>query len=147
MTNHIVPVVLAVCLRCLAQSPAILDLDLENETNYLYDVFDYSKIGSDPATPLPNGGFRNFAISVAADDIVAVNGKPSKGMFLFKGFGARLSTNPPPGTIQADVDRFAAYDLYVEILQSDGTPIGTVTASGMFAGPVPPGAPGTGTGM
>ena len=75
-----------------------------------------------------------------------MNGRPAKGVFLFKGFGARLGTNPPPGTIQADVDRFAAYDLYVEILQPDGTPIGTVTASGMFAGPVPPGSPATGTG-
>ena len=81
-------------MPCLAQSPVILDLDLENETNYLYDVFDYSKIGSDPAAPFPNGGFRNFAISVAVDDVVAVNGKPAKGVFLFKGFGARLRSEP-----------------------------------------------------
>jgi len=146
MRRRFFPTVLAFCLPCLAQSPVILDLDLENETNYLYDVFDYSKNGTDPATTAVNGGFRNFAISVAVDDIVAVNGRPAKGVFLFKGFGARLGTNPPPGTIQADVDRFAAYDLYVEILQPDGTPIGTVTASGMFAGPVPPGSPASGTG-
>jgi hypothetical protein len=146
MKRHIVPVVLAVCMPCLAQNLVILDLDLENETNYLYDVFDYSKIGSDPAAPFPNGGFRNFAISVAVDDVVAINGKPAKGVFLFKGFGARLSTSPPPGTIEADVNRFAAYDLYVEILQPDGTSIGTITASGMFGGPVPPGAPAMGTG-
>jgi hypothetical protein len=139
-------VVLAFCLPCLAQSPVILDLDLENETNYLYDIFDYSKIGSDPAAPFPNGGFRSFAISVAVDDVVAVNGKPAKGVFLFKGFGARLNPNPTPGVIEADVTRFAAYDLYVEILQPDGTPIGTITASGMFGGPVPPGAPAMGTG-
>ena len=94
MKSQTLPVVLAFCLPCLAQSPVILDLDLENETNYLYDVFDYSKNGTDPVAPLPNGGFRNFAISVAVDDIVAVNGKPAKGVFLFKGFGARLSTSP-----------------------------------------------------
>jgi hypothetical protein len=146
MIRRIVPLVLAFCAPCLAQNPVMLDLDLENETNYLYDVFDYSKIGSDPAAPFPNGGFRNFAISVAVDDIVAVNGRPAKGVFLFKGFGARLSTSPPPGIIEADVNRFAAYDLYVEILQPDGTPIGTLTASGMFAGPVPPGAPAMGVG-
>ena len=146
MTRRIVQVVLAFCLPCLAQTPVILDLDLENETNYLYDVFDYSKNGADPAAPFPNGGFRNFGISVAVDDIVAVNGQPAKGVFLFKGFGARLSTTPPAGTIESDVNRFAAYDLYVEILQPDGTPIGTLTASGMFAGPVPPGAPAMGTG-
>ena len=146
MRRRIVQMILAFCLPCLAQTPVILDLDLENETNYLYDVFDYSKIGSDPAAAVPNGGFRNFAISVAVDDIVAVNGNPAKGVFLFKGFGARLSTSPPPGIIEADINRFAAYDLYVEILQPDGTPIGTVTASGMFGGPVPPGAPAMGTG-
>src|SRR5260221_7378628 len=98
MKRHIIPVVLGCCLPCLAQSPVILNLDLENETNYLYDVFDYAKIGSDPATPVPNGGFRNFAISVAVDDIVAVNGKAAKGVFLFKGFGAKLSPTPPAGT-------------------------------------------------
>jgi hypothetical protein len=48
MKGQNLPVVLAFCLPCLAQSPVILDLDLENETNYLYDVFDYAKIGSDP---------------------------------------------------------------------------------------------------
>jgi hypothetical protein len=146
MKTKVVPAGLAFCVCCLAQSPVILDLDLENETNYLYDVFDYSKNGTDTAAPSPNGGFRNFAISVAVDDIVAVNGQPAKGVFLFKGFGARLSPTPPAGTIEADVTRFAAYDLYVEILQVDGTPIGTITASGMFAGPVPPGAPATVTG-
>jgi hypothetical protein len=146
MKGYVIWVVLGLCVPCAAQRPVILDLDLENETNYLYDVFDYSKLGSDAAAPFPNGGFRNFAISVAVDDIVAVNGKPAKGVFLFKGFGARLSTSPPAGTIEADVNRFAAYDLYVEILQPDGTPVGTLTASGMFAGPVPPGAPASGAG-
>jgi hypothetical protein len=135
--------ILATCTACLAQSPVILDMDLENETNYLYDLFDYTKVGTDPASTTVNGGFKNFAISVAVDDIVAVNGKPAKGVFLFKGFGARLSTTPTPGIIEADVNRFAAYDLYIEILQPDGTPVGTLMATGMFGGPVPPGAPTT----
>ena len=147
MTRHLVGAVLAIYARSiLAQSPVILDLDLENETNYLYDTFDYSKMGTDPGLTNPAGGFKTFAISVAVDDIVAVNGKPAKGVFLFKGFGARLSTNPGPGSTQADVNRFAAYDLYIEILQPDGTTIGTLMATGMFGGSVPPGAPATGTG-
>ena len=147
MKRHIFGAVLALYAPCaLAQSPVILDLDLENETNYLYDVFDYSKNGADPGITTVAGGFKNFAISVAVDDIVAVNGKPAKGVFLFKGFGARLSTNPPAGITQADVNRFAAYDLYIEILQPDGTPIGTIMATGMYGGTVPPGAPAIGTG-
>jgi len=133
--------ILATCTACLAQGPVLLDMDLENETNYLYDLFDYTKVGTDPANTTVNGGFKNFAISVAVDDIVAINGTPAKGVFLFKGFGARLSTNPTPGIIESDVNRFAAYDLYVEILQPDGTPVGTLMATGMFGGPVPPGAP------
>ena len=53
---------------------------------------------------------------------------------------------PGAGIIQADVARFAAYDLYVEILQPDGTPVGTLMATGMFGGVTPPGAPVSGTG-
>ena len=90
MRRHIVLTILAFCTTCLAQNPVILDIDLENETNYLYDVFDYAKVGADPASTTVNGGFKNFAISVAVDDIVAINGKPAKGVFLFKGFGSRL---------------------------------------------------------
>ena len=130
----------------VAQEPTILDLDLENETNYLYDSFDYSKLAADPATLNVAAGFKSFALSLAVDDIVAVNGKPAKGVFLFKGFGARMNPTPGPGIIQADVNRFAAYDLYVEILQPDGTPVGTLMATGMYGGTTPPGAPVSGTG-
>jgi hypothetical protein len=141
MTRRIGLAVLTFCTTSLAQNPVILDMDLENETNYLYDLCDYAKVGTDPGNTTVNGGFKNFAISIAVDDIVAINGKPAKGVFLFKGFGARLSTNPAAGIIEADVNRFAAYDLYIEILQPDGTPVGTLMATGMFGGPVPPGAP------
>ena len=145
MRRRFFPTVLAFCLPCLAQSPVILDLDLQNETNYLYDVFDYSKNGTDPATTAVNGGFRNFAISVAVDDIVAVNGRQRRACSSSRDSARGLGLTRLPGLSRRTLTG-AAYDLYVEILQPDGTPIGTVTASGMFAGPVPPGSPATGTG-
>ena len=130
MTQQVL-IPLMICMgSAFAQQPVILDLDLENETNYLYDGFDYSKLASDAGVVNVAAGFKTFALSLAVDDVVAVNGKPAKGVFLFKGFGARMNPSPGAGTIQADVNRFAAYDLYIEILQPDGTPIGTLMATG-----------------
>ncbi len=146
MTERVLLLMMLWSGSAVSQQPVILDLDLENETNYLYDAFDYSKLGSDAGVVNVGAGFKTFALSLAVDDVVAVNGKPAKGVFLFKGFGARMNPSPAPGTIQADVNSFATYDLYIEILQADGTPIGTLMATGMYGGVAPPGAPVTGPG-
>src|SRR5262249_21291212 len=52
-----------------------------------------------------------------------------------------LRTAPTAGQAIADVVRNNVVDIRFEVLKSDGTPIGTIMASGMGGGPPPPGAP------
>jgi uncharacterized protein (TIGR03437 family) len=80
-------------------------------------------------------------------DIVAVNGQPVMGTYA-NGVAAAftLRTAPTPGQAISDTVRQAVAVTTFEILKSDGTPIGTIVASGLFAGDAPPGAPTAATG-
>ena len=60
MRRNIILTVPAFCTTCVAQNPVILDIDLENETNYLYDVFDYAKVGADPASTAVERGVQEL---------------------------------------------------------------------------------------
>ena len=80
-----------------------------------------------------------FGLGIA--DIQAVNGQPAMGLHTRVGEGIYSSPAPPPGNAIADTSRAASLEIRFEILKSDGTPIGTIMASGLFAGASPPGAP------
>jgi uncharacterized protein (TIGR03437 family) len=78
-------------------------------------------------------------------DIVAVNGQPAKGTFISREIGVCVSPTPVPGQALADTTRNSIRFETYEILQSDGTPVGTVMTNGLNAGaPSPPG-PAAGT--
>lgn len=74
-------------------------------------------------------------------DILAVNGKPAKGTWVVRGMQVFLRPDPMPGQAIADVNRGNYSRSYLEILQPDGTPVGTIVSDGLFNGPPPPGAP------
>jgi hypothetical protein len=126
----------------MAQSPppAILTIDLENFVLYQTDVSDISKYATDPsATPsvLP----KNFFVETLLADIVAVNGQPAKGLYAAR--GATIVTSPAPaaGGAIADTTHNSIRQQIFEILQSDGTTVGTIVALGLSAGASPPGSP------
>jgi hypothetical protein len=131
----------------LAQEPAtILDIQGEATVSYFHDIFDYSRIVSDAGAMTPLRPLKPFQSWTDITDIVSVNGKPAKGVWISRGdpflgleptavFGAAL-----PRAI-ADVSRGSMVQQYLEILQPDGTPIGTIMAMGMNGGAPPPGAP------
>src|SRR5215467_847804 len=130
-----------------AQTPgaAILKIDIANYVPYSYDVFDSGKLATVPAiTPPPPG--KAFGFFVFIGDIVAVNGKPAKGLWTARATTIFFEPNAVPGHSTADVTRGNIIDMYWEILQSDGTPIGTMAASGLTRGTPPPGAPSAQTG-
>jgi uncharacterized protein (TIGR03437 family) len=119
---------------------AILKIDIANYVPYTYEVFDYGKFATVPTlTPPPPG--RTFSFFVFIGDIVAVNGKPVKGLWTARGTTFFFDPNAVPGRSTADVTRGNIIDMYWEILQSDGTPVGTLAASGLTRGIPPPGAP------
>jgi hypothetical protein len=117
-----------------------LQIEFENYVGYIYDVFDPSKVGTDSNATIPNLA-RNFRIVMAIGDIVAVNGRPAKGTLTERRTSFFLSPNPAPGQAIADTTRNTLVDRYYEIMQADGTPVGTIMISGLGGGDSPPGAP------
>ena len=136
----------ATCQLGLAQSPpaTILEIQGNNWVAYYGDVFDYSKIASDPGIALALIPTKPFQFYIDIADIVTVNGKPARGTWVTTGSPqVRLTPNATPGASTpaaiADVARGAVTGHYLEILQPDGTPVGTILVSGMSQGSPPPG--------
>jgi hypothetical protein len=127
----------------LAQVPpaSVLRIDTVNAVVYFEDTGDLSKFVTNPnVTPgMVPGKVFNRQIGIA--DLQAVNGQPVMGVHTRVGTLIGLVTAPSPGHAIADVVRNAADDIVFEILKSDGTPIGTIMASGFIGGASPPGSP------
>jgi hypothetical protein len=131
---------LAASLHTTANAQAPLTVDLENWVIYNFDVSDPSRLATNPAvTPPPTA--RNFMSYVMIADITAVAGKPVKGLLVRRGTQINVQTSPMPGQAIGDVTRGFLDEGILEFLQTDGTPIGTITVQGFVTGPPPPGAP------
>ena len=134
----------AVCCQfSLAQDgpPVILQIDVVNNVFYFQDTSDISKYATEPNITPPAISFRNFYRVEGFADIVAVNGQPMKGTYANAASATVLRTAPTAGQALADTVRQAITVTSFEILKSDGTSIGTLFASGLFAGDAPPGSP------
>lgn len=132
------------CGVALGQSPpaTVLTIDLENFVEYRQDVSDPAKYATDPNVTTPTTP-RNFFTATMFADIVAVNGQPAKGLYVGRPRGIISSPTPTPGQAIADTAHNSFRDLFFEILNSDGTPIGSIAATGLAGGNAPPGAPAT----
>ena len=122
-----------------------LQIDVKNAVGYLIDTPDNTKLATDPNVTqrVPT---LNFGSSVLLGDIVAVNGKPAKGLLGDRIVTINASQNAMPGQAIADVERSSIVELVWEIQQADGTPVGSIVALGFSGGSVsglPPGAPST----
>lgn len=130
--------------RAWAQAPQVATLDIawENGVTYGDDVGDPSRFATSPNPPVL-GNPKNFVSFVVIGDIVSINGKPAKGSFVDGGRGIFLLRNPMPGQSISDLAvRGGMVDIYLEILQNDGTPVGSIMTFGFTGGGPPPGAPG-----
>ena len=123
-----------------AAPPTILQIDLANYVIYSGDTSDLAKYATDPNIVAPVAG-RNFYQAMHLADVVAVNGQQAKGNFATTQTVVALRTAPTPGQAIADSYRNTIAAVTLEILKSDGTPIGTIIASGLGSGPPPPGSP------
>jgi hypothetical protein len=123
-----------------AQVQTVIQIDVENYAYYYADNPDYSKLaGSQQAVPPVST--KTFSSFIGLADIVRVNGKPAKGTWSIRATTTNYTPNPQPGQVIADTTRNFFVDWIWEIQQADGTPIGTVMATGMGFGPPPPGSP------
>jgi uncharacterized protein (TIGR03437 family) len=133
------------CHPAIAQSPAsTLKVELRNVVEYQVDTYDLSKYGK--TTSLTSGSFTAAGCLgtevISLGDVVAVNGQPAKGTYVSRAVDVCLSPSPIAGQPLADTTHNSMrYETY-EILQSDGTPVGTIMTEGLNAGgPSPPGPP------
>jgi len=124
-----------------APPPTILRIDTVNAVVYFEDTGDVSKYGTDSGMTTPSISRRAFIHQFGIADIQTVNGQPVMGLHTRVGKSLYSSPAPPAGNAIADTSRAASLEIRFEILKSDGTPIGTIMASGLFAGASPPGAP------
>jgi hypothetical protein len=128
-------------LSSLAQAPPpiTLRIEYENGVRYIYDSVDIPAFATVP-NPLSQAN-PTFATYVLLADVVAVNGKPAKGVFLTRQIVVNLTPTPTAGQAIADLARTNVLDRIVEIQQPDGTPIGSITTLGFDGGDLPPGGP------
>jgi hypothetical protein len=127
-----------------AQAPRIAGLDIAFENGVTYgDPGDPFQYATSPTPPVVTSAPKNFGNYIVIADIVSVNGKPAKGSMAARGRVIGLFRNATPGQAISDLSvRGGLVDTYLEILQSDYTPVGTITAFGFTGGGPPPGAPG-----
>jgi hypothetical protein len=131
------------CQPGLAQVAPVtmLQIDTDNHVRYIYDTSDFAAFGTVPTAITLT--FPTFATWVTEADIVAVNGKPAKGIYLTRQTAINLAPAPPPGQGIADLVATNIVDRILVILQPDGTAIGSIMMLGLDGGTPPPGSPAT----
>ena len=128
------------CTPSAAQTPTVIQIDIENYAYYYGDNPDYSKLaGTEQASPPVST--KTFSSFIGLADIVRVNGTPAKGTWSIRATTTNYTPTAVPGQAIADTTRNFFVDWVWEIQQADGTPIGTIMATGMGFGPPPPGSP------
>lgn len=122
---------LAAMAAAQTQPATVLEIESENYVVYYDDVGDRSKLGTSaamaPVAPNFNWVFKWF---VGIGDIVAVNGKPAKGLRISRGMPPRYTTQYTPGRATADLSGNCLSDWDYAFLQADGTPIGAIALHG-----------------
>ena len=131
----------ALCQSALAQAPVgtVLRIDLKDYVFYQIESSAYSQLATDPGMPVADQT-RTFGSFAGVADIVAVNGTPVKGTFVDRGIWMNPKINAKPGQAIADTSRAPFVQWHCEILQEDGTAVGSITGIGLNGGPAPPGA-------
>src|SRR6187455_500073 len=75
--------------------PVVLRIDVENAVIYRGTVFDASKLAKDPG---PTASVNQaFVDSINIGDIVAVNGRPVKGVWSSTAYATPFRAAPQPG--------------------------------------------------
>ena len=132
ITRVLVSLVIAVC-PLLAQQPRItvLDIEVENAVRYFADVNDPSKLALNVSPTAPNPT-KAFTDSIFVGDIVAVNGKPAKGLWTSRQYVMGFSPTAAPGSAIADVSQGTIAECKYEILNADGAFIGRLMDGGLL---------------
>lgn len=126
----------------LAQTmpPAVVTIDVENIVEYEGDVPEVSRLAA-TGSRTSGAAANNFYAVLWVADVVAVNGKPAKGTWTVRGNQLFRGPNQTPGRAISDSSGAYFFDWVFDLMQADGTPIGSLMAVGTGGAPKPPGAP------
>jgi uncharacterized protein (TIGR03437 family) len=141
-TKMRLPVGLLGCLALTAatQTPTILTVEMENVVQYQENFANLGKNGTSPAMEAPISP-TTFSPGYFIADIATINGKKSRGTTVARNTWLNVNTNPSGSQAIADINRFQAMEIVLEIQQADGSSVGTILLSGVTGGVAPLGAP------
>lgn len=111
-------------------SPVVLVVDLDNAVQYRSDISDPAKRGTD-ANSTTAAPARAFTDVLFIGDIVAVNGKPAKGLWTSRQYLMNFNPAPAVGFAIADVNRGTIADCKWEFLDANGRFVGAISDSGL----------------
>src|SRR5438105_3172312 len=139
---------MAVVLGCTAaaQTPTatILTIEMENVVRYNENFANPQRNGTSTAMETQTATPGTFYPGSFIGDIVAINGKKSKGTAITRNYTVGLASNPTGSQGIADVNRVQIMDILLEIQQADGSSVGTIILSGGAPGEPALGAPKSG---
>jgi len=110
--------------------PVVLDIEVENAVRYIGDVTDPSKLALN-AEVTPAGSTKAFTDTIYIGDIVAINGKPAKGLWTSRQYTMGFNPSPAPGSAIADVTQGAIAECKLETLNVNGALIGRLMDGGL----------------
>lgn len=134
-------ILVLVSVGALAQQPktATLIVDVENAVQYRSDIGEPARRGADAQLTTP-GPQRAFTDILFIGDVVAVNGRPARGLWTSRQFVMNFSPNPAPGFAVADVTRSSIAECKWEFQDEEGRFVGALSDSGLFPHAVTGGA-------
>jgi hypothetical protein len=110
--------------------PVVLDIDVENAVRYINDVSDPSKLAVNAAATAA-ASTRAFTDTIYIGDIVAINGKPAKGLWTSRQYTMGFSPSPAPGSAIADVTQGTIAECKYEIMNASGAFVGRLMDGGL----------------
>jgi hypothetical protein len=129
MRRSLTIVLCAASLCAQTDNRVVLVVDVDNAVTYRSDVTDYARRGADtgPTTAL---AARSFTDQINIGDIVAVNGKPARGLWTSRTYAMGFSPTPGPGSGIADAALGGTADCKWSFHDVDGRFIGAIFDGG-----------------
>lgn len=121
-----------------AQTPrvALLEIEFDNQVSYRLDVAEPARLASAPGivSPVVDRGFLGF---LGIGDVIAVNGKPAKGLWMNR--GETLSPAPAPAPTMAIANVVSGNHTHcsVDLFTAEGVWVGRL-ADGALSGSAGP---------
>ncbi|MBL8227085.1 MAG: hypothetical protein JNL98_01355 [Bryobacterales bacterium] len=116
------------------EEPVLLAISVENAVLYRGNVSDVTKHGKESG-PVATSEQIPFVSGINVGDIVAINGKPAKGIWSSSyTHTTTYRASPQPGQFIAEVDSGATFFCTWQIFAQDGTFLGMIRDSGSAQG-------------